>query len=164
MVDAPSCVAPTLALEVPRAGALGPAAMRRSRQLLPTAAAPFTRRPGPAPRRGLAPRLSAAEEPLEAFAAWLTEHEVARDKVQPAQIPGWGTGLVAGPSGVKKGDRLLSIPTELHMTPAAVASSPVGEAVAEVAAGCWRLRFASEGWRGNFEELRSAHFLRTVTR
>ena len=43
---------------------------------------------------------------------------------------------------MKKGDRLLSIPTTLHMTPSAVAASPVGAAVAEVTADFsreWRL-------------------------
>jgi len=90
----------------------------------------------PSALRRPAPVLSAAAPEgggqLASFGKWLEANGVASEKAQPAQLAGWGTCLVAGPSGVKEGDTLLSIPATLHLSPTAVAATPLGEAVAAV--------------------------------
>lgn len=90
--------------------------------------------PNSSPRAALdVLRCSAAEE-LGSFHTWLEEKGVSTSAVNGKRLPGFGLSLTVGETGIKKGDKLLVVPSSLHITPSATAASPLGQAVSEVVA------------------------------
>ena len=65
---------------------------------------------------------------IERFHDWLKANGVTMEKVRGERLPEFGLSLVA-PDGCEEGDTLLTVPALLHITPAKVKETAVGQAV-----------------------------------
>ena len=79
-------------------------------------------------RRAAVLTLQQSDTKLDALHAWLEDNGISTAAVKGEAVPGYGISLVAS-KPIKAGDTLLSVPASLHITPAAVRESPIGQAV-----------------------------------